>query len=364
MSQTPPQSPARVEDEDESDDDTVFLDYINQLQSESEDEQVDDELIQAYLDHEQYEHENEDDFEEEESETVRDHLDQNMPTWLQNLQALPSPPNTPKRNRVKNITFKGHEEPLKAIVYGTKTVTEETAVTDPNEQELLVVRAEEETACPFSGATANTNEGFRDFLLQYGLLYRSGFLSLRFRIIHDVFSNFEKDIETLPLGERSRSFQTGWIYYLIFEPTSYQHYELSQELIENNSVVIKNGVTSCKEARFNRHREDCGIDKAPLYIFPSKTDDTNDEGVPFAWLLESIMHGYARGQQYSFQCKCRTLHTEMFLYRRLGEESKEKAMEAVVVYLTPVINDWIKALRILRPLQIHLMNRVHKIDQS
>ncbi|KFH73139.1 hypothetical protein MVEG_00360 [Podila verticillata NRRL 6337] len=151
-----------------------------------------------------------------------------------------------------------------------------------------------------------------------------------------------------------RPFATGYVYFVIYIPGSFLYYD--EDFISNHCVVIKNGVSRNVNGRFkgrDGHEKRCGIDPKYRRSFP---DETNPNGVPFAWLLESILHCFSRAHQFTFQCNrptCDTRHEEMFLYKLLPGENQVEALHDVVDHLVREIKieDWIQALYTLKPLQ-------------
>ncbi|CAO3567347.1 unnamed protein product [Mortierella alpina] len=138
----------------------------------------------------------------------------------------------------------------------------------------------------------------------------------------------------------------GNVYFLLYDATN-----LTRKR-PHDGIAIKIGNTQQLEQRADSHRALCKVPIECGYEFPEEGD------IPFAYLLEVIVHEMLRAHQHDLACQCNTTHTELYWFRQEPgfEKYQNKVFYAITRTLAPIIHHWIAAIRDLHQLHAELQH--------
>ncbi|KAF9276831.1 hypothetical protein BGZ68_009715 [Mortierella alpina] len=138
----------------------------------------------------------------------------------------------------------------------------------------------------------------------------------------------------------------GNVYFLLYEIADLTCNK------PQDSIAIKIGNTQEWIQRADSHRFHCKVPSEPHVEFPEEGD------IPFAYLLEEIVHEMLRAHQHDIACQCKSTHTELYWFHlaRGYERFQHKIFDAIVKTLGPIIHRWIAAIRNLQHLHIELQH--------
>ncbi|KAF9576472.1 hypothetical protein EC968_007950 [Mortierella alpina] len=133
----------------------------------------------------------------------------------------------------------------------------------------------------------------------------------------------------------------GSVYFLLYNPAN-----PACEKPPNN-IAIKIGNTQNMSRRVDDHSTQCQVCIKDSFLFPMEGD------IPFAYLLEEIVHEMLRAHQHDIACQCGKTHTELYWFPG-SELNKYNIFHAVMKTLGPIIHHWIAAIKNLHHLHAEL----------